>query len=373
MLDTTAVAALAAMNGTDATSAYASAVASAVRNVQMVRYSELASSAIIVFDFVLTFGEEVDLVWTGAWSLGKALFFANRYYTLCTVAFNNYILFSDALSPGLCAVWLHWQGWTGLIAVMLAEMILLLRLYALYHLDKRVLGLMLAAFALATAASATIMGAVLSRATAIVVTLPTTPRAMQTCAPAGVSPRFYTFWIPIIVFEALLCVLALGRGLHAYHVAHPPLPPPLGAKAEAGAGGRSRWWESGTKLVDVLVRDSVVYFVVMFATYLTNAMVWFLGSESALEVPIGFSVAFASVLGNRLCLSVRSLIAGPGADVVVCSGAVEAVGSTWSEEGDSGIAFAECEVREGEGGEETWKISLTEVEMRRLRVLRASP
>jgi hypothetical protein len=91
---------------------------------------------------------------------------------------------------------------------------------------------------------------------------------MQTCALSGISPHFWAFWAPIIAFESLLCAMALYRGLKTYNV----------CKVNGTSSIWSLDWKSGMKLVDVLVRDSVVYFLVMFATYLTNAMVWVLGT-----------------------------------------------------------------------------------------------
>ncbi|KAJ8090747.1 hypothetical protein PM082_018313 [Marasmius tenuissimus] len=56
----------------------------------------------------------------------------------------------------------QWQGWTGLLACMIAESILQMRLYALYSLNQRVLVMMVAAFLLTSAAAAAIMETVIS-------------------------------------------------------------------------------------------------------------------------------------------------------------------------------------------------------------------
>ncbi|KAG6902126.1 hypothetical protein C0995_004072 [Termitomyces sp. Mi166 len=89
------------------------------------------------------------------------------------------ILFDSFVGPSLdhshihltdgCISGLHffrWQGWTGLITCMIAEVILQMRLYAMYSLNKKVLALMGASFICTTAASAAIMGFVLSKITA---------------------------------------------------------------------------------------------------------------------------------------------------------------------------------------------------------------
>lgn len=46
----------------------------------------------------------------------------------------------------------------------------------------------------------------------------------------------------------------------------------------------------------------------MFATYLANTIVFVVGTTTEIEIPIGFSVAFACVLANRLCLNTRGMI-----------------------------------------------------------------
>ena len=61
--------------------------------------------------------------------------------------------------------------------------------------------------------------------------------------PTNVPRYFYTFWIPILAFETLLCGLAVFRGFQSMR-----LKPSL--------------YYSGKELVDVLFKDSVVYFIV---------------------------------------------------------------------------------------------------------------
>ena len=61
------------------------------------------------------------------------------------------------------------------------------------------------------------------------------------CIPLNVSKHFYAFWIPILAFETLLCTLAVVRVYETY---------------------RTQEMQRGVHLVEVLLRDSVVYYVV---------------------------------------------------------------------------------------------------------------
>ncbi|KAK0217404.1 hypothetical protein EDD85DRAFT_869105 [Armillaria nabsnona] len=218
------------------------------------------------------------------WSIGKILFIINRYYTLssvmCTCA-PLVGLFMTSLSDSFCYRFFQWQGWTGLIACMIAEVILQMRLYALYLLNKKVLALMVTSFIICSASAAVIMGIVLSN-----ITVSYTPPGTSFCASSGIPDYFYAFWIPTIVFESLLCGLALFRGFQTFNSDGP-------------------LFSNGRRLVSILIRDSVFYFVVMFATYLTNLLVWAAAPVDLLEIPIGFSVTFSCVMSNRIILNVR--------------------------------------------------------------------
>lgn len=256
----------------------------AVRISHLTRYSELASSTIIVFDHLITLDQEIDLIWNAHWSIGKVLFIVNRYYSLCSVVFNNYALFSTTITDSFCLKWFQWQGWTGLVACMIGQIILQVRLYALYYLNKKILALMVIWFLAATVSSAVIMGTTLSILGARSHIIPGIPF----CVPVDVPRHLYAFWIPIIAFESLLCAMALYRGFQ-------------------GIVGDGSLFRSGRRLVTILVRDSILFFLVVFAAYCTNFLILVFGNDNLIEIPLGFSIAMSCVMGNRLILNVRHL------------------------------------------------------------------
>jgi hypothetical protein len=256
-----------------------------VQDIQSTRYAELASTVVVVYDHLITLDGEVELIWKSSWSMGKTLFVLNRYYTLFSIIFNNYALFGYTLTDSFCLRWFQWQGWICLAACMIAQVILQMRLYALYFLNKKVLVLMVVGFLIASALSATVMGTVLSGITATPsYAFPGTPF----CIAFGVPNHFFLFWVPILFFEIFLCWLALFRGFQTLNF-------------------NGSLYHAGRHIVNVLIRDSVMYFLVMFAAYLTNMLIWVAGPQSLLELPIGFSVALSCVMGNRLILNIRDV------------------------------------------------------------------
>ena len=74
------------------------------------------------------------------------------------------------------------------------------------------------------------------------------------CILRGVSRHFYAFWIPILFFEALLCTLAIIRGVQKYR-------------------SQGNLFRSGRQLVGILVRDSLMYFLMFVSISFVSFLV----------------------------------------------------------------------------------------------------
>jgi len=254
-----------------------------LEDIKTIHYTQLCSACIVIFDHLITLDAEINLIWPSSWTLGKTLFLLNRYYSLAAVVFNTYALFVPTKTNSFCLNYYKWQGWTGLVACMLAEAILQTRLYALYSLNKKILAFMLTCFALSVSLSAYIMGFVLSKMAVTAIALPADG---MFCLASDIASNFYMFWIPLLAFECLLCGLALFKGLQTLR-------------------RRRSVLSSGRFLIVILIRDSIIYFFAICATYLTSLLIWMLAPITLLEVPIGFSLAMSCVLANRVLLNVR--------------------------------------------------------------------
>ncbi|KAH7100819.1 hypothetical protein BKA62DRAFT_705712 [Auriculariales sp. MPI-PUGE-AT-0066] len=53
-----------------------------------VRYTVFASLAVLVWDYILTFADEVKYIWHGRKSWPAFLFFVNRYFPIFAMSFN---------------------------------------------------------------------------------------------------------------------------------------------------------------------------------------------------------------------------------------------------------------------------------------------
>ncbi|KAF9560655.1 hypothetical protein CPC08DRAFT_762573 [Agrocybe pediades] len=293
-----------------------------LKNVQSSRYAHLAAGTMVVYDQFLTFDQELNLIWRESFSIGKVLFLMIRYYALVITAYalfciqpcqDGYRLTSlpdltytvdtiilrpeqlvdpendSILSKGnhrQCNHFYKWQGWSGLAISVLTEVALQLRIYALYPENKIVISVMLLAFLASTGVSASIVARAVSNLDSVPLS---TPGGLEFCLPTSIVSWYYTYFIPVLVFESFLCGLAVYKTLNMRTTSTLSV------------------FSSGRHFLRVLFRDSVVYFLAISATHLTTMLFWLLGNVELSEIPLVFSAAFPIVIINRLILNIREM------------------------------------------------------------------
>lgn len=77
------------------------------------------------------------------------------------------------------------------------------------------------------------------------------PRQFTGCIPTNVKPYAWTYWIPVLVFESILFLLALVKSIR-----------------------RGRENAETPYLLIVLLRDSIIYYGGTLGIILTNFLVW---------------------------------------------------------------------------------------------------
>ncbi|KAF8902285.1 hypothetical protein CPB84DRAFT_1776389 [Gymnopilus junonius] len=259
--------------------------------VETTRNARLASIVIVFYDYALSLDFQIDLIWRSEWHFLKVVFLINRYYVLAAgILLTNAlsVFFSSNLSSKVGLNYVLWEAWTGLIGCVLAEIILQMRISALYLRNKRIVYPMVASFLASSTASATIMGIYLRGIDAFPIDIP----GGQICY-SNHSPHLYAFWIPILSFECLLCALALAHGYQDYR------------DSLRGFGSRLIGALDTPKLSEILVRDSITYFFSIGAVYMACLIVWIVDQNALIEAPAGFSIAMSSVLVCRLILNLR--------------------------------------------------------------------
>ncbi|KAF8501913.1 hypothetical protein JB92DRAFT_857419 [Gautieria morchelliformis] len=220
------------------------------------RYSTFAALSFLVYDHILTFDAEKQFVWRSPWSFGKVLFIVSRHFGLFALMFNAHSLrrFQICLS---CQIFRAWEGIAVMLAVMITEVILMTRIYAVYDRSKIILAVMGVLY------GANIAG------TALIVYM-----------DRGFS--YFLCWLPAFGFETLLVLIMLYKGL------------------------RTRDRGLNSPLLNVVVRDSIVYFLAIFASLFVDCLIWGLSPQTFnVELSGCWTIAASCAFGSRLLLNIR--------------------------------------------------------------------
>ncbi|KAI0045044.1 hypothetical protein FA95DRAFT_173081 [Auriscalpium vulgare] len=105
----------------------------------VVPYSVAAIGALLVWDWLCTFDQEVEYVWSGSWNLGQVLFLLNRYPPFIDTFISLHLLTAVRISAEQCKRQFTAVTWLITSGVLISEFILLLRTYAIWERRRWVL------------------------------------------------------------------------------------------------------------------------------------------------------------------------------------------------------------------------------------------
>lgn len=237
----------------------------------------------MVYDYLISIDREVQYIWKRPKTTTTILYLIVRYFGTIYGLINTIVFLSD-VSSKFCSIFLAIQGWPSCCVLWLVQIILQLRLYVLYDRSRRVSLLVGSAFvAEILAVSAILVTANLTSGTTIEL-IP----GLKFCTNTGVSNGFYVFWLPILSFECILCALAAWAGVR---------------RSRNSANPTSV--TNKIRLLDVLIKGNVVYFITIFLVSVVNAVMWGTLSEEWIEVPEGFPHAGTVIAGCQLILHIR--------------------------------------------------------------------
>ncbi|KAL4076623.1 hypothetical protein V8B97DRAFT_1470310 [Scleroderma yunnanense] len=112
---------------------------------QMMQRTYVAVSVGLLYDYFLTLDLEVEFVWKQPWKLGSILYLFVRYFgTLYNLASTILMLLPESALVSIYNSYL--ERWASFLIWWSVQGILQMRLYALYHCSKRLLGFMLVTF-----------------------------------------------------------------------------------------------------------------------------------------------------------------------------------------------------------------------------------
>jgi len=113
-----------------------SALVTALSQAKVRTYLRFVSGALLQYDYFLTLGSEISLIWPSQWSVSKVLYFLTRYMAFVDIIMALYYHLKPNLSPDACQTLTVAATWLLVIGIIIAEYILAVRTWAIWNRSK---------------------------------------------------------------------------------------------------------------------------------------------------------------------------------------------------------------------------------------------
>ncbi|KAI5116273.1 hypothetical protein M0805_002619 [Coniferiporia weirii] len=249
-------------------------LASEVYNYQIQLFARVSATTLLAYDIVITMDKEVKYFWKTPFTPISFLYFLNRYLGLL-----------EALVDVRCD-FLSWfyqiSGWIGILAV---DVILLIRVIALYERSQKLTVCLSSLFVV----EAAVMLWCLVRIQLDIGIGISIGSAVGNAAECGITldiPQlmFVLYWIPPTVFELVLLMLSVRKCAEFW-------------RETAGL--------KGFKLMHVLIRDQVVYFALVLACGVANVILIYVDEGVTSAGAIFTNATVPCILGSRILINLR--------------------------------------------------------------------
>ncbi|KAJ8697741.1 hypothetical protein PTI98_004515 [Pleurotus ostreatus] len=193
---------------------------SIIHSLQLMRqssYIPIASGALLGYDYILTVYDERNLVWQAKWSVGKVLFLLTRYPTFVDVGMAIYHNIAPSIPPETCVLLYNVSGWMVIIGMIIAEIIMVIRVWALWG-NSKIVGAILVVLSIIGVVVTAISYALFSGSLEFIATDTIAPGLIG-CLPGRGTNIVFIGYLVLMAYEALVMILLLLKGVqHFRHV-----------------------------------------------------------------------------------------------------------------------------------------------------------
>ncbi|KII83973.1 hypothetical protein PLICRDRAFT_46746 [Plicaturopsis crispa FD-325 SS-3] len=247
----------------------------------------LSGVTVLTYDHILTFNEELNLIWRSKIGLVSWIFLFNRYLVPALLAVdiyeNFYLDMPYHQEIQFCKLWTMIQGYLTILSFMSIHVIVAFRVYAL-HGGRPWVGRVLWA--------AGIIYTVVCLGLSTLAQLPQTSpwpdsvRVVWHQCLGSIPSWSWAIWLPSVVFETLLFGLTMAAAL---------------CQTTDGVSFNSMY--------QILYRDGILYFLAVSLCSLFSLLVWVTAPPSLIGLGRYFALALVNVAGSRLVLNLKDYAA----------------------------------------------------------------
>ncbi|KAJ7454727.1 hypothetical protein FB451DRAFT_1279110 [Mycena latifolia] len=245
--------------------------------LQIVKYMDVVSITILVYDYLLSLELEISLIWCSKWTLTKIFFMLSRYSAFIDVPLVLWYGLSPIDIKDCFPVYAA-ASWGTFFGIAMAEAILVLRTYALMGCSARVLTVFGIQYVVILCTTIVVLSLFLKSLKFGPPPLPT----VVGCQLADGSVILVVAFILVLLNETIMMICTLWVGVKRYRHTYNPL-------------------------INTLYRDGITYFVLLFLISSGNLAVLIWGPLELVDLLNTFLRVMHSVLSTRCILHVRAV------------------------------------------------------------------
>jgi hypothetical protein len=246
-----------------------------------VRYVKVSSTALLFAEGLELLPDEIQYIWNSQWNAPKILYILSRYtaYVDLILSLNYYM--DPKIKANTCVNLLKSKIVFKYLGIVVSELILIIRTYAIYNRSKLVLYTLLALW--------TFLGAIVGIvATYIylvrVVVVPSPfPSIVPGCYISHQSSILVAPFIAFLAFEILIVIMTLVKGYRYFRTEQ----------------------TAQTQLLVTLYRDGVLYFIILMFVSLGNVILLGINPPVYSDLLATYTRAIHAILCCRILLNLR--------------------------------------------------------------------
>ncbi|PPQ71956.1 hypothetical protein CVT24_007921 [Panaeolus cyanescens] len=174
-----------------------------------IRYVELSSIVLLYYDYFLTLDVEIRYVWQTPLTFLKVLYIVSRYITFIDTFINAWREFNWVATDVQCLLYYRATVWLSLIGLGACEILLTLRICAVYEMKRMVIYPLSALFVSLCVTEIILVYFWLQ--TVIANAMSEYPH-LTGCILYTDSKKFHTIWILLLVYDTVLFAMISLKG-----------------------------------------------------------------------------------------------------------------------------------------------------------------
>lgn len=254
----------------------------------IVDYAYISAYALLYYDFIITFHQEVQLIWLGRWNYTKVLFLLARYIPIVDSYFWLHNQLGLNVDPNTCQPAYKAAAWLVLISISIAEVILIVRTWAVWN-RKKIIGIPLG---LLLCASVTTSSVFAKQYLDSIHVAPSPFPGFRGCLVlAGVSNVIFIDYVMVTVIDVVVLILMCISAFRSYRAGN------------------------SNNLSQVVHRDGIQFYIYLLPFTLANIIIMKTLRADLVTMITPLEGSVYSIFSCRIILNIRNAVGKNNAQV----------------------------------------------------------